>query len=81
MLYKSSKIVRRWDDAIHTNPDGERIEGSHKHYWEPEHEDNYAYPVDDITTDDVDQAFQDFLDECNIEHRGAYTAQKELTDA
>ena len=81
LLYKATKIVRRWDDSIHTNPDGERLEGSHKHYWHPQYEDNYAYPVNDITLDDVDEAFKDFLDECNIELRGKYVAQKELDDA
>lgn len=80
LLYKRSKIVRRWDDGNHTNPDGERIEGSHKHYWTPEYEDTFAYEVDDIATDDVDQAFWDFLDEENIELNGSYTSQKELTD-
>ena len=81
LLYKATKVVRRWDDAVHTNPDGERLEGSHKHYWHPEYEDAYAYPVDDITTDDVDEAFKDFLDECNIELRGSYNGQQELGQA
>lgn len=81
LLYKATKVVRRWDDGRHTNPDGQTIEGSHKHYWHPQHEDSFAYPVDDVATDDVDQAFIDFLDECNIDHRGRYTAQQELTEA
>jgi hypothetical protein len=78
LLYKSSKIVRRWDDSRHKNPDGEIIDGSHKHYWHPKYEDNYAYPVDDIATDDVDKAFEDFLAECNIELRGDYNRQDTL---
>jgi len=78
LLYKSSKIVRRWDDGVHRNPNGEVIEGSHKHRWHPEYEDNIAYPVDDVATNDVDKAFEDFLDECNIEHKGAYNRQKAL---
>lgn len=80
LLYKRTKVVRRWDDAIHTNPNGEQLNGSHKHYWHPQYEDNYAYPVDDIATNDVDEAFFDFLDESNIELQGKYTSQKELTD-
>jgi len=33
LLYKSSKIVRRWDSSTpHTNPDGEVITEPHKHY-------------------------------------------------
>jgi hypothetical protein len=54
------------------------INGSHKHYWHPHYEDNYAYPVDDVATDDVDKAFQDFLAECNIELRGDYNRQETL---
>ncbi|WP_435078391.1 DUF6978 family protein [Halococcus sp. AFM35] len=78
LLYRGSKIVRRWDDSIHTNPNGERLEGSHKHYWDGQHEDRFAYKVDDIATDDVDEAFMDFLNECNIELRGNYDRQKRL---
>lgn len=79
LLYKNSKVVRRWDDSSpHYNPDGEKITGPHKHYWDEEHEDKFAYEVDDVTTSNVDKAFMDFLDECNIEHRGAYTRQTEL---
>lgn len=80
LLFKSTKVVRRWDDSIHTNPDGKVIRGSHKHFWHPEYEDNMAYPVNDVATDDVDDAFMDFLDECNIELRGKYHSQKELTE-
>lgn len=73
LLYKSTKIVRRWDTSVpHTNPDGEVITDPHKHYWTEEHEDAFAYPVNDVATDDVHQAFWDFLDECNIELRGTY---------
>ncbi|WP_152420898.1 DUF6978 family protein [Halorubrum coriense] len=78
LLYKSSKVVRRWDDSRHRNPDGEVIDGSHKHKWHPQYEDNCAYPVDDVATDDVDKAFQDFLNECNIELRGDYQRQDRL---
>jgi len=80
LLYKATKVVRRWDDGVHTNPDGTVIDGSHKHYWHPQYEDAMAYEVGDITTDDVDQAFDDFLDECNINHRGSYYRQSELSD-
>lgn len=66
----------RWDNSTpHTNPDGEVIDEPHKHYWDEEYEDRFAYPVDDIATDDVDQAFMDFLDECNIELQGSYQSQ------
>lgn len=81
LLYKSSKVVRRWDDGIHENPDGELIQGSHKHFWHPEYEDAKAYRVDDVATDDVDQAFWDFLDECEIELKGNYHRQNTLAEA
>jgi hypothetical protein len=80
LLYRGSKIVRRWDNSTHTNPDGETIEGSHKRYWDEDHEDRFAYPVDDIATDDVDEGFMDFLDGCNIELHGSYTRQLELRE-
>jgi hypothetical protein len=78
LLYKSSKVVRRWDDGVHRNPDGEIIEGSHKHNWHPQYEDTRAYPVDDITRDNVDDAFFDFLNEENIRLEGDYTRQSAL---
>jgi len=78
LLYKGSKVVRRWDDGRHTNPDGEVIEGSHKHYWHPQYEDTQAYEVDDVATNDVDQAFHDFLDECSIRLEGDYGRQETL---
>jgi len=81
LLYKSSKIVRRWDDSRHRNPDGRIIDGSHKHKWHPQYEDNLAYPVDDVATNDVDEAFIDFLDECNIELRGDYSRQGTLGES
>lgn len=56
LLYKGSKIVRRWDSSTpHINPDGGTIEQPHKHYWDENHEDKFAYPVDDIATNDLDQ--------------------------
>lgn len=79
LLYKSSKVVRRWDFSTpHTNPDGEVIDEPHKHYWDEDYEDAFAYAVDDVTTSDVDEAFNDFLDECNIRHEGGYYRQIEL---
>lgn len=79
LLYKTSRIIRRWDNITpHTNPDGEVIDGPHKHYWDGNHEDGFAYAVDDVATNDVDRAFQDFLEEESIEHTGSYIRQEEL---
>lgn len=81
LLYQGATAIRRWDDGVHKTPDGEWVEGSHKHYWTPVHEDQQAYEVNDITTDDVDQAFHDFLEEENIDHLGNYTRQAELGES
>lgn len=80
LLYKSSKVVRRWDTTPHRNPNGEMITGPHKHKWHPQYEDARAYPVDDVTTEDVDDAFFDFLDEENIDLIGNYTRQAALAE-
>lgn len=78
LLYKTSKTVRRWDKSTpHKNPDGEVLEDPHKHYWTEEHEDGFAYPVDDVTTSNFDEAFFDFLEESNIEHNGQYQSHLE----
>jgi len=68
LLYKSSVPIRRWDYAPHKY----EARTSHKHKWDGvgDHE---AYIVTDITLNDVNQAFFDFLNECNIEFRGCYT--------
>ncbi|XVH30675.1 DUF6978 family protein [Haloferacaceae archaeon DSL9] len=81
LLYKGAQAVRRWDDGVHHTPDGGEVVGSHKHYWNPPHEDKCAYEVDDISTDDVDQAFHDFLEEENIDLLGTYSRQTELSDS
>lgn len=81
LLYKGATAIRRWDDGVHRKPNGECLEGSHKHYWTPIHEDQKAYEVDDIATDDVDQAFHDFLEEENIDLLGNYTRQTELNES
>jgi hypothetical protein len=79
LLYKNTRIVRRWDDSTpHTNPDGTVIDEPHKHYWDEEYEDAFAYAVDDIPTNDVDGAFKAFLEEEHIEHTGTYMRQEEL---
>ncbi|WP_158056541.1 DUF6978 family protein [Halorussus halophilus] len=73
LMFERSTVVRRWDNnSRHTLPDGERCDGPHKHRWTEDHEDKLVYEVDDVATDDVDQAFEDFLDECNIERDGGY---------
>lgn len=71
LLYKRKYIIRRFDmEPRHWNPDGTLIEGEHKHKWTDEHLDTIAYKVDDIDTNDINQAIFDFFEECNIDYNG-----------
>lgn len=58
------------DGAPHTNPDGERISGTHLHLFKEGYEDRWAYPVDpNIFTllSDPGTIFQEFCTFCKIE--------------
>lgn len=71
LQYQNSITVRRWDNKeAHTNPDGNRINGTHKHKWSESYNDMVSYPVSDIKLDDPMQGIADFLDECSIEQKG-----------
>jgi hypothetical protein len=57
------------DGAPHTNPDGERLSGTHIHLYREGYEDKWAFPVDGArfgNLADIYQAFQDFCSYCNI---------------
>lgn len=80
LMYERSTVIRRWDNNTrHTIPGGERCDGPHKHRWTEKHEDRVVYEVDDVAIDDIDQAFNDFLDECNIRFEGDYHRPEVLT--
>ena len=66
--------IRRCDYqwSSHRNPDGTKIAQPHKHRWDDVHQDREAYVPDDISFSDVNQAFFDFLRECNIMLIGPY---------
>lgn len=65
--------IRRWEShGPHTNPDGKRIEGQHKHTWDDIHEDRLAYIPDDIDITNRDTILRSFLDECAITLEGVY---------
>jgi len=58
------------DGTPHTNPDGERMEGTHVHFYREGYEDKWAYPVDpkmfvDVT--DRESTLSNFLGLCNVE--------------
>lgn len=65
LLYRNN-IVRLWDFNDHH----EGITG-HKHSYTPNSQYGEPYPVDDISTSDVNQALIDFLDECSIRYEDA----------
>ena len=58
------------DGAPHTNPDGERLSGTHLHLFREGYDDRWAYPVDVNTftlLSDPGTTFQEFCAFCKIE--------------
>ncbi|QLD89199.1 hypothetical protein HWV07_09200 [Natronomonas salina] len=66
-LHYRNNIIRLWDFNDHH----QGIEGGHKHPYTPDAEYGEPYPVDDVSTSDVNQALIDFLEECTIRHEDA----------
>jgi len=71
LLYGNEPIRRCHKGFEHRNPDGSKVTGIHKHIWDDEEEDRWAYEPESFP-DDPNRAFLEFLDECNIELRGNY---------
>lgn len=61
----------------HRNPNGEkigRVTRKHKHTWTDEHQDQWVYDPDDITTGAAaEQVFAEFLTECNISYKSTFS--------
>jgi hypothetical protein len=58
------------DGAPHTNPDGEKLLGTHMHLFKEGFDDRWAYPVDFTkftVLSDPGKTFHDFCAFCNIE--------------
>lgn len=58
------------DGAPHTNPDGQRLSGTHLHLFKEGYEDRWAYPIDPqafTLLSDAGKTFQDFCAYCRIE--------------
>lgn len=58
------------DGAPHTNPNGERLSGTHLHLFKEGYDDRWAYPVDPSTftlLSDAGATFQEFCAFCKIE--------------
>lgn len=57
------------DGSPHTNPDGQKLVGSHMHIYQEGFEDKWAYPVDPEifkNPSSLRQSFEDFCRYCNI---------------
>jgi hypothetical protein len=58
------------DGAPHTNPDGDRLSGTHLHLFREGYDDRWAFPLDPATFTlprDPGTTFQEFCTLCNIE--------------
>jgi hypothetical protein len=58
------------DGAPHTNPDGERLGGTHLHLFKEGYDDKWAYPLDSQVfplLSDPGKTFHDFCTYCRIE--------------
>jgi len=58
------------DGAPHTNPDGQRLSGTHLHLFKEGYDDRWAYPVDSsmfTLLSDAGATFQEFCSFCKIE--------------
>jgi hypothetical protein len=66
-------VVLVWldvDGAPHTNPDGQRLSGTHLHLFKEGYDDRWAYPVDAnqfTLLSDPGTTFQEFCSFCKIE--------------
>ncbi len=79
VLYKNHPI-RKWTFHRRTRaPDGSLIEGPHKHTWDDELADEYAYVPDNIRIGDPYEELEDFLKECNITVLGKISGQYRQT--
>jgi hypothetical protein len=58
------------DGAPHTNPDGQKLSGTHLHVFKEGFDDKWAYPIDSATfttLTDPGTTFQEFCSFCKIE--------------
>jgi len=58
------------DGAPHTNPDGEKIGGTHIHLYREGYDDKWAFPVDPAEFSDtanIQQTLEDFCHYCHVQ--------------
>ena len=72
LLFKNQRIRGYCVKERHRNPDGQIINGPHKHSWEDVDEDNWTYVPTDVRSGDVNVELLDFLTECNVHLTSSY---------
>lgn len=65
---------------VHSNPDGEKIIGSHWHIYSEEYERRKAFPAEDINSEDFVENTIRFLEEFNVIEKPAINFQLELVN-
>ena len=74
LLYKNTPIRKYTVHAYHRDPvTREVVRQPHKHTWDEEYQDRRVYIPDDIRAGNINEELLDFLQECEIELRGAYS--------
>ena len=74
LLYRNTPIRKYTVHRLHVDREtGERTAEPHKHTWDEINQDRKIYLPDDIRIGDANCELVDFLNECNITLRGAYT--------
>jgi len=64
--------------AVHRNPDGEKLTGSHWHIYTEDYGRDYAFPADDVQSDlFVDNAIK-FLEKFNVVEKPTIVHQMEI---
>jgi len=95
IIFERNKTIIRYDNFKHVNKKdkctGADLKFPHKHKFKkncPRDLAGYVIPESEINSKNVNQAFEQFLKECNIVHNGAYyptigslkTKQKKITE-
>ena len=77
LLYRNTPIRKYTVHSQHIDHEtGERTTEPHKHTWDEINQDRKVYLPNDIRIGDANHELIDFLQECNITLRGAYTDAK-----
>lgn len=68
--YRQTIILLRYDNGgCHTNPDGEKFEGAHVHFYKEGYNDKFAFPISSIgieESDSMEKVFNKIMYFCNI---------------